>query len=391
MQGGGSVEYSAVPFDPAEAGLLTVEEVRARLVAADALGEATFWTRADGLTVRYGKGWSETGLTDPAPVWLTLPDGQVYQLTRQAGQQLGSTAKANKRYQEFIPPENLTSDVNFALREGLPETELKLLLAGEGKGPDGAVVPLAVAQCRASVVPFSDAALLDVVLLTIRAKLGNAAADGAAVDYKFFCDREHASFRVVVPLVQQVITGAGTEDYAWCYGIEVANSATGAKQTVVSGYLFSLSSTAGITDVEHEAGGFKRRGSTPEAAYAWTAEAVEGILGGLEDGFNGLQVLTASEVTGDYQKVLEQLFRESPVAKELKLRILADLEDRDGDLTMYDLADAVAGAANLDGTTWREVRSLHDLAGHIVHQGGGMCRGQLERGCRRLLPADWED
>jgi hypothetical protein len=380
------VDYSAEPFDAGEAGLLTVEEVRARLAESDALGSAVFWTREDGLSVRYGKGWAEVGLADPAPVWLTLPDGHVYQLTRQAAQQLGSTGKANKRYQEFIPPENLTSDVNFALREGLKAVELKLLLAGEGKDQDGAAVPLAVAQCRGTVVPFSDARLLDIVLLTVRAKLGHAAADSAAVDYKFFSDREHTSFRVVVPVVQQVIAGGD----AWCYGIEVSNSATGAKQTDVAGYLFSLATTAGITDIERAAGGFQRRGSTPEAAYAWAAEAAEDVLGGLEDAFNGLRVLTGSEVTGDYQRVLEQLFRESPVAKTLKLRILDGLEASEGDLTMYDLAAATAEAANLDGTTWREVRSLHDLAGHIVHQGGGMCRGQLERGCRRLLPADWE-
>jgi hypothetical protein len=378
------VEYSTEPFDAEQAGLLTVEAVRGHLAESDALGSATFWTREDGLTALYGKGWAEVGLADPTPAWLTLPNGHVYQMTRQAAQQLGSTAKANRRYQEFIPPDNLTSDVNFALREGLKSVELKLLLAGEGKDPDGAACPLAVAQCRGTVIPFSDARLLDIVMLTIRAKLGHAAADGAAIDYKFFCDREHSSFRVVVPLAQQVVTGGE----AWCYGVEVSNSATGAKQTTVSGYLFSLASTAGITDLERAAGGFQRRGSTPEAAYAWTAEAAGYVLDGLEDAFNGLRVLTESEVTGDYQKVLEQLFRDSPVAKELKLRILADLEDRDGDLTMYDLADATARTANLEETTWREVRSLHDLAGHIVHQGGGMCRGQLERGCRRLLPMD---
>jgi len=384
-------EYSPEPFDADEAGLLTVAGAREQLAESDALGSATFWTRADGLAVFYGKGWAETGLTDPAPAWLTLPDGHVYQLTRQAAQQLGSTAKANKRYQEFIPPDLLTANVNFALREGLPETEMKLLLAGEGKDRDGAACPLAVAQCRGSVTPFSNARLLDVVLLTIRAKLGHAAADSAAIDYKFFDDREHTSFRVVVPVAQQVITGTGDGDSPWCYGVEVSNSAIGAKQTTVSGYLFSLATAAGITDVERAAGGFQRRGSTPEAAYAWAAEAAEDVLGGMEDAFNGLQVLTGSEVTGDYQRVLGQLFRESPVSKDLKLRVLADVEDRDGDLTMYDLADAVALAANLQDTSWREVRSLHDLAGHIVHQGGGMCRGQLERGCRRLLPTDWED
>jgi hypothetical protein len=390
------MDYSDVPFDAKAAGLLTVEEARGQLEVAAPLDCATFWTGDPGLAAEYGKGWDYGSLTDPCAAWVTTPEGEVYQLTRQAAQMLASTAKLNKKYQEFLPPALLTSCVNFALQEGLDERELKLLLSGTpGRGPapagesDGTECPLAVAQCRATITPFSDVRLLDTVLLAVRAKLGHAVADSAEVDPKIFHDLEHTSFRVVFPAAQQVIAGTGEDDDAWCFGIEVSNSLIGAKQTVVSGYMFRLATTAGVTDVERSLGGFNRRGSTPEAVFGWAAEAADYCLDGMEAAFNGLQVLTRTGVDADYNTVLAQLFRDYPVAKDLKFRILSALEDTPGRLSMYDVAHAASVTANLNGTNWRAVRSLLDLAGGIVHQGGGMCDGSLPAGCRRLLPEDW--
>jgi hypothetical protein len=188
----------------------------------------------------------------------------------------------------------------------------------------------------------------------------------------------------VLPPVQQLVDGD-----ACCYGIEVSNSCIGAKQLTVAGYMFRLATTGGITDVEHEAGGFARRGSTPEMAYGWAAEAAELVLGGPQEAFDGLRALADSDVDAEYGSVLDQLFRESPVSADLKLQILAVLEQDEDPVTMLSLASAASVEANALGRTWREVRSLHDLAGHIVHQGGGMCRGQLERGCRKLLAKGW--
>jgi hypothetical protein len=176
----------------------------------------------------------------------------------------------------------------------------------------------------------------------------------------------------------------------WCYGIEVTNPPTGIKQTVVAGYMFRFASTAGITDVEHAAGGFSRRGAEPDQVYGWAGEVTQDIWKGAEAAFHGLEALLARDVDAEYERVLAQLFRESPVSKALKLQILASLETAEHALTMFDLAHAASVTANLDGAGWRDVRSLHDLAGHIVHQGGGMCDGTLKRGCRRLLPRDWE-
>jgi len=389
------VEYTDVPFDASAHRMLTVDEARARLAATEPLQFFTFVTGPDedsgevrDIAVEYGDEWPLAGLTQAAPVWLSLPDTGIVQLTRQAALQVGSTCRVNQRFQEFIPAGILSEIVLWALQSGLGTRELKMLTAGTGEH-EGDEVPLVVAQTRATVEPFSNVKLLDTIVAVVRRVCGDAVADGAWIDYKMFHDLEHTSFRVVLPLLQAVI-GDEQASNAWCYGIEISNSLIGLKQTIISGYLFCLDSTGGITDFEHGAGGFKRRGSTPEQAYAWTAEAVEEILGGIEVAFKGLAALTEHSVDTDYRNVMAQLFREAPVAKELQLRIIADLEETPGTLTMYDLACASSEAANLDGSTWRDVRTLHDLAGTIVHQGGGMCDGTLPRGCRRLLPEDWE-
>jgi hypothetical protein len=390
------VDFTAVPF-PAADQMLTVDEARKRLAVTEPLDFITFYTCGPGIEVHYGKGWPDGELDGPSSAWLTLPDGTVCQLTRQCASHIGSVARVNKKYAEWLPPQMLSANVTWALTEGLRKKsgdglELKILVAGTGRDEeDTRDIPLAVAQTRATVEPFSNVELLNAVLLAIRAKLGNEAADGALVDYKFFHGLEHTSFRVVVPLAQQVIVGTGTEDDAWCFGIEVRNSLVGLKQTVVSGYLFRFATLAGLTDVEHGAGGFNRRGSTPQAAYNWAGEVAEEILGGIESAFAGLQALPDHIVDGEYGKIMDQYFRLSPVSKDLQLRIVTDLEETPvTDVNMYDLAVVSAEAANLDGSSWRDVRTVHDLAGFIVHQGGGMCDGSIENGCRRLLPEDWE-
>lgn len=377
-----------VPFDAEAAGMLTVAQARKAFEATEPLGTVTFWTGEPDIEVTYGKGWGEVEPGEAAAAWLKLPGGSCCQLTRQAADMLGSTAKANKKFQLFIPSELLSKIVTWALREGLPERELKLLLAGEGEDPDGNAVPLAVAQTRATVEQFSNLRLLDIVLLAARAELGDDAADSAVIDYKFFHDSEHTSFRVVFPKSAWLLNG--DVDDPWFCGIEVINSLSGARQTELAGYLFRGATTAGIPDVEHSSGGFSRRGSAPDDVYGWAAESVQEIFGHLADAFRGLTKLTAQSVDDEYGSVLRQFFKESPVAAELKLRILADLEESPQELTMFDLAHAAARAANADGASWREVRSLQLLAGHILHQGGGMCDGSLPGGCRRILPTGWE-
>jgi hypothetical protein len=367
-----------------------VEETLERLAPGDQLGSVIFDCGHEELTITHAGDWFERIPTDPAPAWLEVPGMGTFQLTHQAAKQIGSTARIPVKLQEFLPADTLGDAVNFALRKGLgSKRALKLLTFGQGGDQNGERVPLAVAQCRDTITPFSDVKLLETVLKCIRARFGDEAADSAVIDYKFWRDLEHTSFRVVIPAVQAILLGTGEED-VWCFGIEVRNSLTAMKQTTVSGYLFRFASTAGCLDIEHASGGFPRRGSTPEGAFAWTAEACRDIFGGVEAAFNGLQELVKRPMVGDYSRVLRQLFKDNGVAKVEQLRVISALEDFEGGLTMYDLMNAGIEAANLDDLGWRQATALMLYGGDILHRGGGLCDGSLKHGCRRLLPEDWD-
>jgi hypothetical protein len=205
------VDYSTVPFDGTAMGMLTVAEARARLAVTEPLAFTTFWTASPDIGAVYGKGWAEGGMTEPAPAWLIVPDQGTFQMTGMAARELASAARVPRKLQEFMPADLLQQHVTWALQEGLAESELKLLTAGLGRSPgDTADVPLAVAQTRATVEPFSNVQLLDTVLLAIRAGLGSEAADSAQVDYKFWHDLEHTSFRVVSRTSSSRLTGTLT-------------------------------------------------------------------------------------------------------------------------------------------------------------------------------------
>jgi hypothetical protein len=384
------VAWTSVPFDARAAGMLTVEEALALLAPGDALGEVAFPCGDEGLQVEHDPDWFLGPLTEPAPVWLAVPDAGRFQLTHQAAKQLGSTARIPQRLQEFLPAGNLSQDVSWAMRKGLGARYLKLLTAGFGADADGVKLPLAVAQCRDTITPFSDVRLLETVLACVRARFGDEAADSACVDFKFHWDLDHTSFRVVIPAVQTILLGTEEPEDPWCYGIEIRNSLTAQKQTMVSGYALRFVTRAGVLDLEHASGGFKRRGSTPEGAYAWTAESCQAIFGGVDSAFGGLQELVKRPLAGDNSRFLRQLFKENSVEKEQRLRVATSLEDYDGDLTMYALMNVAAEAANLPGLGWRQVISLLEFAGDVLHRQGGMCDGSLKHGCRRPLPDDWD-
>lgn len=382
--------WTSVPFDAGSAGMIPVDEARRRLALADTLGSLTFECGHEELSVVHGADWFAVPPLDPAAAWLRVPDGGWLQLTHMAAKQIGSTARVPKKLQEFLPPPLMSQAANFALREGLGDRPLKMLLSGLGSGPDGDPAPLAVAQCRDTIEPFSDARLLDTVLAAARSEFGDEAADTACVDYKFWVDLEHSSFSVVFPAVQTIVLESGEDEDAWCYGIEIHNSLTALKQTTVSGCMLRLDTTARCLDVEHASGGFKRRNSTPELAYAWTAEACRDIFGGVESAFNGLQELVKHQLPADYQRVLRQLFKDNSVPKDEQLRIIAELEDTGGDVSMYDLMNMGVECANLtDEVGWRTAQTLMLFGGDIVHRAGGMCDGTLRNGCRRLLPDDF--
>lgn len=380
--------YPAVPLTAMN--MLSMEEARRRLAGTETSGEVTFACGNQDLDVRYDKGWGDGELTDPAAAWLTVPDAGIYQLTFQAARQLGSTCRIPQELQVDWSTGLQTSAVRWFLREGLGERQLKLLTSGEGEAPDGSFCPLAVAQTRAAVSPFSNLRLLDVVLERVAARFTLAAANSAVVDYKFENDLEHTGVRVVIPHAQQVITGTGEQDDAWCLGVEFTNSAIGLKPTTATGYVFRYICTNGARDMANRPRPFARRGMTEEDALAWMAESVDEIFEGLDGVFGHVQELTRMPVVPDVTTVLKDLFRQYNIPKARALAVIETMADTGGDITFYDLLNAITLAANLAGLERRSVDQLLAAGGHIIHSVGARCTGQLRHGCRRILPSDFE-
>jgi hypothetical protein len=378
---------STVSFDAMKTKLMTLDEARTMFQKTEPLAEATFDTGTSGIRVRYGSDdWHHGEATDPVPVWLDVPDGERYQLTRQGAMELGSTCRINQGVQEFWPADVMERAVNWALRSGLGERELKLLTAGTGEF-DGDTVPLAVAQCRATISPFSNLRLLDIVLERAR-KLFGSDTDSALVDYKWQHDLEQSICRVIFPGQQVIMDRTGVDDDAWCIGVELRNSLIGLKQTALNGYLFRFTCTNGAVDVAHSAGGFKRLGSTPEDAYLWAQETVDSVLGGLEETLDGVQALVDQKVEGFVVADLREMFKQYGVPKSQRVRVIEAMADTGGVLTAYDLVAAVTRAANMDGMKWRDVDHLLNMGGGIVHAESGRC--SKDQPCMRRLPSDWE-
>ena len=271
--------------------LLTLAEVREQFALTEPLASVSFgtdpgWLATERPVAIFGEKWmrgsgpeGEPLQTEPVQAWLEVPElnGQRFQLTFQAAQQLGSTCRIPRDLQISIPPEHQQGLVNWFLAEGLGIRRVKLLLAGTGQDEHGNQVPLAVAQTRDTVQPFSNIELLDQVLAVIAAKFGAQAAARAMVHFTMHHDLERTNFAVVVPEAGREVAG---ED--WAPGVEVTNSCIGLKQTTVTGLAHREASSAVVLDAAHSAGGFRRLKSTPDQAYAWTGEAAQDVLTSLD-------------------------------------------------------------------------------------------------------------
>lgn len=377
--------------------LLTLEEVREQFAKTEPLVSVSFGTDPEySVTERpvaiFSEKWmrgsgpeGEALQTEPVQAWLEVPalEGQRFQLTFQAAQQLASTCHQPQTLQLEHPAALHQQVINWWLAEGLGIRRIKLLLAGTGQDEHGSQVPLVVAQTRDTVQPFSNIELLDQVLAAIADKFGPQAATRAMVHFTMHHDLERTNFAVVVPEAGREVAG---DD--WAPGIEVTNSCIGLKQTTVTGAVLREESSAVVLDAAHSAGGFKRLRSTPEMAYAWTGEASQDVLRSLDVTWSNVAEL-AKMGTGDHVSTfVESLCNEFRIPHNLVEKVTAVLEEYPGDLTMYTLATMFARVANMDELSWRAVEQLTTMAGHLVHSLGARCTAG--RPCYRALPPGFE-
>jgi hypothetical protein len=370
---------TAVAFSEIQDQLLTLDQVREQLAATEPLQELTFPTsKTTKFTLQ--PGWADTTMESPTSAILRTPAGAEYQLTRKAVEEAGAYCGAPRGFQNRLPATILEDILDHFFQEGFGDKEFKLL----GMEQAGAEHPLAMAMCRGTITPFSNLRLLDVAIERIQALYGTGAEIYA--DYKFRHDLEMTNLRLIVPGASRTITGTRVADDTWCAGLDIRNSLIGLKPTDISAYLFRWWCTNGATSTLASSGKFSRRGKhDDDDVWTWAESAVNEALGGLEGVFDAVQTLTTIPVNGDTTVVLKDLFAQYGVPQRERQRVIEDMADLGGDITLYDIQQAITRAANAPDLPSRAIEQLLGLGGHVAHAATARCNS-----CRRLLPEGWE-
>jgi hypothetical protein len=379
--------------------LMTLDSLREELSRIEPLVEHVFPTSPE-IAFEIGADWAATPVDEPANAWLTTPGGTRYQLTKQAVLEVGAYAKMPRGLSPWMAPTIYQDFLNWAYRTGLGENkEYKILAHDRPAGEDGVVpAPLALAACRGTISQFSNLALLDAVEGAVRDAYGSSEILVDSGGRKFHSDLERTNLRLIIPERVRNITRTRVGDDRWSAGVALTNSLTGVSHpgTSLHGYLFRWWCTNGCTDTLANGSRLSRRTiADPADAYAWARSTVDEILGGLESTFDHIQELADIPVGGgegsqnvEVGRVLGDLFTAHSVPEREQARIMAQMAELGGDLSLYDVQQAITFAANDDSVSPRTADRLLELGGYVAHASHDRCDGTIPGGCHQLLPPE---
>lgn len=375
--------HSSVHIDAMRPKLHDLDWLRGKLEASEPIEPHAF-PAGEGVELVIPQDWHTVAENQVVPGALirtapALQGGQEYPLTKAAILEAAALCGIPRDHQQQIPAHLLVNEVNWWYQEGFGDKAFKLLKAGpsdsEEEGPaEGTVMGLT----RHTINPFSNLALLAPVLAGIEKQYGGGEV---LVDYKFHHDLELTNFRLIVPGLVRTMTGTRVADDTWSTGINFRNSLIGLKPPELDGYLFRWWCTNGCYDTLSGQTASRRTIKDEADAVEWAAFAVDQVLGGLESTLDGVQELTSIPVEGDVSVVLSDLFTQHSVPRAERTRVLNSMADLGGDLTMYDVQNALTLAANSDQISPRTVDIMLRAGGHVAHAATGRCGS-----CRRVLP-----
>lgn len=310
--------------------------------------------------------------TEPVNAWVSISHGQndgvEYRLTKDAVLEATGACGMGKAYVGRAPGFLTTDALNYWYRGGM-DKGLRLMVVGEDQ--------IGAALTRETIQPFSNVQLLEQAVSRIE-----AAHPGLAV-YLDASKANHSLRRtflqLVVPDLGRVIASGEANDQ-WWGGIQLANSLNGEKQTAISGYLYRMLCTNGMIDVGANSEAWSRRsgGQEPEEVYAWAADAVDSVLGGLEHSFEAVEALTQIPLEGEIGATARDVFEQYRVPARARERIINELVETNN-MTMYGLVNAITAGANGDVRP-EEQQLLMSVGGDVVHH-TDRCDS-----CRRILP-----
>lgn len=313
--------------------------------------------------------------SDPSGVHVTLGTGQdsrTHPLTRDALTEACQTFKLSAGYVKDCPPGLLVPHLNYWFREGLADVRGKQHFSWLIRDQH------AIALTKQAVAPISNLRLLDAAVCAIQERYGRPEI---LVDYKFTHNLRQTAMRLIVPTADRTMTGTGTPDDIWSIGVNVRNSLTGATQTGVDGYLFRWICTNGQIDTRSTGGHWTRRKDTTEAeALEWAHQAVDDALSGLDGSLDKVQGLAGLSIDRSLGDTLRDIFEHYRIPAILRNRIIAQLEQHDGEVTMYVILSAITSLANESGMDDHQVETLMRHGGDFTHTAESRCQG-----CHRML------
>lgn len=205
---------------------------------------------------------------------------------------------------------------------------------------------------RPTLRPFSNVRLFEEIVDGINRQYGEATE--ILVDYKFTNSLARTDVRFIIPERERVIRDGNMNDVPvdqpdlWSSGIHFSNSLMGKTQTSIEAYLFRWWCTNGCTESPGDIGTWSRKsnGSEEGELYYWAREAVDEVLGGMEDRFDQVQRMTKIDVSGGRTSdVLKEVFSSNSVPVAQRDRIQERLLGADS-LTMYTVMNAISEEAN---------------------------------------------
>jgi hypothetical protein len=356
--------------------LVTLDQGREILASTEPVAFTSFET-GENIRFRVGDDWNENIAaqhgTEALDVFMSIgPEGasHEYQLSLDALHQAAKVPGIGSGYLERCPADLVEDQLNYWFRTGL-DKNLKLMLMGTEQ--------LGVGITRESVEPFSNLQLLDKALEVIERRYPGASVyvDRSKLSHSL----RNTHLQLVLPDVGRIIQDTGEVDDRWWGGLQISNSMTAEKQTMVDAFMFRQRCTNGYIDVQGEHGKWSRKsnGQDMESVLAWAELAVEEAVGAYDGIFDRVQSLVGLRLDpGTVSETAADLFAQQRIPGADQQRIVQNLVEND-QLTMYHLTNAVTEAAN---------SALGSGAQQRLMRAGGEVIRHAERcdGCHRMLP-----
>jgi len=273
--------------------------------------------------------------------------GQSFPLTKEALLAATSSIGLKTSYVQKTPAYLIEPQLNYWIEQSVKDQKL---LVSNGT---------ASAFTRSTITPFSNVTLLNSILTA----LGD---QEVLVDYKFNHSLTDTSIRLVLPQRSRVLERTGKLDDEWSVGIQLTNSATGARQTSIEGYLFRWWCTNGAI-TKHNLGTWSRKSNGQgDEVYDWARQAVDEVLGGMEMALDEIQGLVDIPVDGIAADILKDIFSTYNIHREEREAITANMVEA-VNLNMYEVMNAVTSVANTPGLSPARVEQLLAAGGDIPH------------------------